>query len=324
MDFAFGRPGGQALAAAGKRFVCRYLAYSGAAGGDERKFLTAPEIADYQDNGLAVVANFESTSNRMLDGAAAGAADANDARSQMVSLGFPVSCPVYFSADFDPQPQYLARIDAYLSAAASVLGKARVGIYGGIDALTHTRQSGTAAWFWMAAGWDHGSQPPAFVHLWQYQTAGQGAPAINGAAVDNDRALLDNYGQWDAPPSGGPVVEEPVYNFTQDTTKPTGSLLVSATSHSYLDLATGATHPIPAGTNYTRACPGRLDHPIPGGVAGADRQTAYLVAPAGSLTAVLASDGLFTPTQGVDCTAAVEAATAPLEAKIKNAQEALA
>jgi len=114
------------------------------------------------------------------------------------------------------------------------------------------------------------------------------------------------------------------YNFTIDPTKPTGSLLVSASSHSYLDLATGATHPIPAGTNYTRAVPGRLDHPIPGNFPG-DRQSAFLVAPAGSLTAVLATDGVFTPSNpAVDCTAAVEAATAPLEAKIAEAQKVLA
>jgi len=144
--------------------------------------------------------------------------------------------------------------------------------------------------------------------------------------VDGDayRGTRDELAVYTHPPAAGPAEPAMSYNFTIDPTKPTGSLLVSASSHSYLDLATGATHPIPAGTNYTRAVPGRLDHPIPGNFPG-DRQSAFLVAPAGSLTAVLATDGVFTPSNpAVDCTAAVEAATAPLEAKIAEAQKVLA
>ena len=317
VDFADGRPGGAALAASGKRFVCRYLQYKG--NPDPRKPLTRGEIADYQANGLAIVANFESTSNRMLDGAAAGAADANDARADMLGLGFPVSCPVYFSADFDPQPQYLARIDAYLTAAAAVLGKARVGIYGGIDALTHTRQSGTAAWFWMAAGWGHGKQPPAFVHLWQYQTAGQGAPPINGSAVDLDRALKDNYGQWDAPSGAGPEEPITVYDFDYRPGVPS-TVTVQGLNHSYVRLSDSQLVPIAAGTVKSPAYPITLKPPIPGGTG--DRASAWLIGT--NAAALLAVDVVAVPIASVDCTAEVAAATAPLEAKIKNAQEALA
>ena len=310
VDYSFGRPGGSALAAAGKRFAVRYLAYSGAAGGDERKFLTAPEVLDLHGNGLAVVANFESTSNRMLDGAVAGAADANDARAEMASLGFPSTCPVYFSADFDPQPQYLGRIDAYLTAAASVLGRARVGVYGGIDLLTHTRAAGTAQWFWMAAGWDHGRQPPAFAHLWQYQTAGQGAPAINGAAVDNDRALLDNYGQWDAPPSGGtadPVSVLPI-------TDPLEGSVTLANNQQVFDLNGAPLVQISVG--------GSVKSPFGTKVGGVAYRTAWITT--GGILQLLLVKAVVTPSPGVDCAAAVAAATAPLELKIKNAQEALA
>ena len=306
-DFSDGRPGGKALAAAGKRFVCRYLAYRG--NPDPRKPLTIAEIGDYFANGISIVANFESTSNRMLDGAAAGAADAADAKADLKGLGFPDTCPVYFSADFDPQPQYLARIDAYLTAAAGVLGKARVGIYGGIDALTHTRAAGTATWFWMAAGWDHGRQPPAFAHLWQYQTAGMGAPSINGASVDNDRALKDNYGQWDAPPSGGPAVEDIVLPITDPTE---GTVALAVNQQLY------ALNGAPLVTVSGAASVGSPFGTTVGGVA---YRTVYVTT--SGVRQLLLAKAVVKPNPGVDCSAEVEAATAPLEARIAAATKVL-
>ena len=300
VDFSDGRPGGKALAAAGKRFVVRYLAYR--ANPDPHKPLTRGEIADYQANGLAIVANFESTANRMLDGAVAGAADANDARADMLGLGFPTSCPVYFSADFDPQPAYLARIDAYLAAACGVLGKARVGIYGGIDALTHVRSSGTATWFWQAAGWDHGRQPPAWAHLWQYQTAGQGAPPINGASVDNDRALQTNYGQWDAPGGAGPSVpvENPVLAINSQVSGfcvlINGRQLYDLNGKPLVTVSFGGTVPSPFGTGIYRAVE---------------------VTTGGKLQLLLVQGAPFTPTSTVDCTAEVSAAITADRAKAR-------
>lgn len=324
VDFSFGRPGGKALAAAGKSFVVRYLSYRGAAGGTEHKFLTAPELADYRAHGLAVCANLESSANRALDGRAAGVMDGADALADMRSLGFPDSCPVYFSVDFDPQPQYLARIDAYFAGVAVSLPLARIGVYGGYNLLGHLRAKGLAVWFWMAAGWDGGHQPPTFAHLWQYQTGGMGAKPINGAAVDLDRALKTNYGQFDPPPGAGPASPEPttvIYDFTQDTTKPVGSCTVKTDNpdYSYISLGNGVTTRAP-GVHYSRAVPGKLVPPLPG---IGDRSSAYLVGPASHLTAVLASDVVFTPDPTPDCSAAVAAAVAPLTTRIAAAQKAL-
>ncbi|HLY14274.1 MAG TPA: glycoside hydrolase domain-containing protein [Candidatus Limnocylindrales bacterium] len=302
VDYDDGRPGGAALVAAGKLFAIRYLAYRG--NPDPHKPLTLGEIDDLQAHGLAIVANFESTSNRVLDGAAAGEADAQDALADLKGLGFPSSCPVYFSADFDPQPQYFGRVDAYLTAAASVLGRARVGIYGGVDLLVHCRQAGTAFWFWMAGGWRHGKQPPSWCHLDQYETAGMGAKPINGADVDLDRALKANYGQWDAPPGGGP--EEPVVNQTfVIKAQQSGTVVVHGAGHSYIRLLDGSLHSVPAGYSKHTDLEISLTPPIPGG--SGDRSTAWLIG--SEAAALLDVDVDFTPDPipAPDCTAAIAA-----------------
>jgi Domain of unknown function (DUF1906) len=206
VDYSDGRPGGAALAAAGKSFAARYLAYRG--NPDPHKALTTAEVNDLMPHGISIVANFESTSNRVLDGSIAGSADAADAKIAMNALGFPVTCPVYFSVDFDAQPVHQGRIDAYLTAAASILGRARVGVYGSLGLLTRCRQNGTATWYWQTIAWSGGKTPPTWVHLFQYQTGSTGAKPINGAAVDYDRALQGNYGQWQAPSVPGPSVED--------------------------------------------------------------------------------------------------------------------
>ena len=201
VDYSSGRPGGAALAAAGKTFACRYLAYRG--NPTPLKALSPGEIEDLHNHGVAVVATFESTSNRALDGAIAGEADATDALAALKGLGFPPNCPVYFAVDFDAQPQHQARIDAYLTAAAAVLGRARIGVYGGINLLTRCRQNGTAIWFWQTRAWS-GISVASFAHLYQRQNS----QSINGAAVDLDTALKASFGQWDAPGGAGP--EQPI------------------------------------------------------------------------------------------------------------------
>ena len=315
VDLSFARPGGKALAAAGKRFVVRYLEYSHASAGSSGKFLTSAEVADYRGHGLALVANFESTSTRALDGHAAGVADGNDARVAMGKLGFPSSCPVYFSVDFDAQPSQQATIDAYLGGAASVLGKGRVGVYGSYSLVTRCRANGSATWWWQTYAWS-GGKIATFAHIHQYLN-GQ---AIGGGAVDFDAALKANYGQWDPPPGAGPAQPVDAVSTVILTPGPSGKLTPKADpAIRWMDLATGKYMGPPSATFGTPAAwPGIVTPPFPGG-----RNAGFQCTIDGRAAFFLAENVTFTPTPGVDCTAAIAAATAPLQAKIAAAQKVL-
>lgn len=95
--------------------------------------------------------------------------------------------------------------------------------------------------------------------------------------------------------------EEPMRSFAL-IDGPTGTVTVKGPGHSYLLLADGTLHTIGAGTVKHPAYPIRLIAPIPGGVAGADRQTGWLVGVNAAF--LLASDVTFVPE---DCAAAIAA-----------------
>lgn len=118
-------------------------------------------------------------------------------------------------------------------------------------------------------------------------------------------------------PGAGPEI--PVQNFSV-LPGPSGSLVVNGPGHYYQRLADGTMHPIAAGTVKSPAHPVTLAVPLPGGTG--DRATGYLVGDDAAF--LLASDVTFTPYLPPDCTAAVAAATAPLNAKIAAARATLA
>ena len=187
VDYSYGRPGGAALVAAGKSFAFRYVPYPGNGG----KGLTTAELGDLQSHGLSVGLVFESTKGRALGGRPAGVSDATMTAAAITPLGFPADRPVYFAVDFDAQATQQAAIDAYLGGAASVLSPSRVGVYGGLDVVNRCAENGSAQWFWQTYAWSGGRQS-AHAHLYQYHN-GQ---TINGAAVDFDRSITSDFGQW--------------------------------------------------------------------------------------------------------------------------------
>jgi len=222
VDYSYRRPGGAALAKAGKWFAVRYIT------GDTTKPIDSAEIKDLRAHGIAIALVFETTRGRAVKGGVAGgAADARSAVSRMAAERIPATLPVYFAVDFDPaalaQQRFeagqapsvaaalagiYAAIDDYLRGAASVIGLARTGVYGGIAIVNHCRAAGTAHWFWQTAAWSDGKVASS-IHLYQYSNS----HTINGAPVDFDRALQPNYGQWAADDSlpdsstGGTVSE---------------------------------------------------------------------------------------------------------------------
>jgi hypothetical protein len=111
VDFSYDRPGGAALAAAGKHFVVRYI--TGAGG----KALTAAEISDYHAHGISIALVFESTRGRVLGGRPAGIADATQAVAACTALHIPSSTRIYFAVDFDAQPRASSPRSTPISAA---------------------------------------------------------------------------------------------------------------------------------------------------------------------------------------------------------------
>ncbi len=202
VDYSTTPPGAAALQAAGKHFVCRYLAH-------DWRGIRAPEVQELTAAGIEIVANYEAEADRMRSGSAGGASDAQYAQGILVEVGLPPRQPIYFSADWDASPGEQALIDAYLRGAASVIGPDRVGVYGGYYVIKRCAENGTAQWLWQTYAWSGGLQHPA-AHIFQYNIYNQ---SVGGTDVDLDRALQDHYGQasdfWTAATTPPPTTTPP-------------------------------------------------------------------------------------------------------------------
>lgn len=185
LDYAWGRPTMAALKDAGVKFVCRYLSHS------PSKNLTSTEAHQLSDAGIWIAVVWETTAKRALDGRTAGVADALDAQTQAQACGMPAGRPIYFAVDWDASSGQQGAINNYLDGAASVLGKAQVGIYGGYGPVKRAMDSGHAAWGWQTYAWS-GGRWAADAQLQQYSND----HTLGGVGVDYDRATRDDYGQW--------------------------------------------------------------------------------------------------------------------------------
>lgn len=185
IDYAFGRPSIAALKAAGVRFVCRYLSHS------PSKNLTHVEANELSAAGIWIVVVWETTAKRALDGYAAGALDAMDAQVMAQGCGKPEDRPIYFAVDWDAQPGQQAAINGYLDGAASVLGRDRVGIYGGYEPVSRALAGGHAAWAWQTYAWS-GGRWAVDAQLQQYSND----HTLDGVGCDYDRAEKSDFGQW--------------------------------------------------------------------------------------------------------------------------------
>lgn len=204
LDYAGGRISGADLKANGITFVCRYLSDGGS--GLPGKQLLPTEFADLQANGIGVVFNWETTANFMLNGAPQGTADASAALAYVRSLpGAPSNPVVYFSADFDATPDQQVPINAYLTAAAQVLGGPQyVGIYGGYWPLSRALDAGLCKYAWQSEAWSGGNIDSRINIM---QRNGLGYQTIDGVECDINEAHTDDFGQFlpttSAPSTGG-------------------------------------------------------------------------------------------------------------------------
>ena len=287
VDFSDSRPGGAALAAAGKQFCVRYVPYGG-----YTKGLTAAEVTDYHANGIAICLVWESTSGRLVTGGfAGGAADATVAKAAAASLGFPTDRPIYFACDRQVYATDFPAIDAYMKGVASILGLDRTGIYGQASLCTHLRGAGLASWYWQTLAWSAGVVL-SWIHLYQRLNS----QTINGAAVDYDTAYQADYGQW-----GGDMALPAITDTRGGTcTIPAGETLFAEDGKTVVGKTVGATKvPTPFGAGVLRAL--------------------YFSQSTNNAGLHFAAPVAGTFVAAADCTAAVKAATDPLNAKLTAA-----
>ncbi len=186
VDYAWSRPDIAALAAAGKKFACRY----GGPGSDGKQ-LDPVEAQRLSAAGVAIVANAEGAADGLRNGFAAGASWARDAEAHFRACGMPAGRPIYFSVDFDATSGDWGQLDAAMDGAASVIGRSRVGVYGEYSIIEHFAANRKAVWYWQTYAWSNGRWS-AHNHIEQYRNGVQ----LAGATLDLDRAYGTDYGQW--------------------------------------------------------------------------------------------------------------------------------
>jgi hypothetical protein len=187
VDYSSARPDPVKLYAAGKRFVVRY----GGPGGDW-KHLTQAEADALTAAGLALVANAEGTASGLVNGWSTGVAWASSADAAFQDLGMPATKPIYLSVDFDCGTGDWPKVADALRGAASVIGAARVGVYGSFDVMNWAKRDNVARWFWQTYAWSAGRWA-AHNHIEQYNN---GETVAGTAGIDLCRAMTADYGQW--------------------------------------------------------------------------------------------------------------------------------
>jgi Domain of unknown function (DUF1906) len=213
IDYAGGRPGGDAIKTAGYDFVVRYLSSGGP--GLPGKLLTNFEYADLMAHGVMVAVNWETTADRMLAGYGAGSDDAKAADQALRAVGHPADLPIYFSADFDANPGQQAAIDAYLNGAANIVGRDRVGVYGGYWIVKRCLDNGSAKWAWQAEAWSGGNRDPR-AHIFQHAKY----VTVGGVQCDLNEALQPDFGQHPQPTGAemSPEIEQMIRDIHREST----------------------------------------------------------------------------------------------------------
>ncbi len=149
-----------------KHFVMRYTNTG------EGKEITAAEVKELKKNGLGVGIVHQITKKdfRPLEGFKAGQADARTARQTIHDVGLPANMPVYFSVDFDANQAHQLKINQYLKGAGSILGKNRVGVYGGYYTVARALNAGVVKYAWQTYSWSKGKWDPR-AQVRQYQNS---------------------------------------------------------------------------------------------------------------------------------------------------------
>lgn len=185
IDYAWSRPSVATMSENGVQFIARYLS------NDPSKNLSRSEAESVNAAGIWCVVVWETTATRPLSGRSGGVADAERAQAQATAVGMPDDRPIYFAVDWDATTTQQPTIDAYMDGVASVVGRDRVGMYGGYGPISRAFDSGKITWGWQTYAWSGGKWDNR-AHIQQYKNGVR----LGGADVDYNRAMLDDYGQW--------------------------------------------------------------------------------------------------------------------------------
>lgn len=192
VDYAFlPHPAPGALVAARVTFVGRYVSPQ-AVNDSNGKNLLAGELAALRRAGLAIILYAEQYAQRMAEGRSAGVADARHFATVTQALGM-TGAVMYCAADWDATAAQQAAINAYLDGAASVIGRARTGIYGGYYPVKRALDAGKARYAVQTIAWSGG--------LWDGRVhVRQGAwVTIGGVQCDRLDSMTADFGQWPRP-----------------------------------------------------------------------------------------------------------------------------
>src|SRR5258708_555737 len=208
LDYSGGMPLINDMKAAKVEFVCRYVGYfSGynmnAIATPQGKCLTPGEAKTLLAGGISPVSNYEWYATRLIDDGFgnrwttdqafnAGVWDAQTGNTIHVACGGPATAALYLSGDWDFNTSTDgALVAAYFKGAASVLGLARIGAYGGYWLIKFLFDNGLITYGWQTYAWSGGQWDPR-AHIQQYNNG----VIMGGVEVDYDRSMQADFGQW--------------------------------------------------------------------------------------------------------------------------------
>jgi len=212
VDYSWARPDPFCLASNGKRFAMRYFG-----AGTHDKHAHAAECNALAAADLSIVALVEGWEEAALEGYATGVQHAQAAAVELDQVGAPGDVPLYFAIDWDWQEWQWEPVALYFQGCADVVGRARVGMDGGIRPIERAAQYDVARWFFQTFAWSHGQWSP-HNHVEQYRNN----VMVCGGEVDLCRSVQKRFGAWrpgessppDESPPPPPSMDETPFEFT--------------------------------------------------------------------------------------------------------------
>jgi hypothetical protein len=179
----------RAVKAAKKAGVSVVIGY--VAGGGAWKHMTKPFVAAFQKAGIDIACCYEAGAGWMLGGRSAGIRAAKNSIPAVAALGGPKDFFLWLACDTDTTDY--GAINECLAGAVSVLGKKRVGIYGGFDVCEEALATKSCAKAWQTLAWSGGRHLKTAA-LYQYAGAPWGP--MGGMDYDANDMLAADVGQW--------------------------------------------------------------------------------------------------------------------------------
>jgi hypothetical protein len=196
-----------ALVKQGVSHVGRYLGHSW-------KGLEKAEADAIKAAGLAIFSIFEKNpTNVSYFTYNQGKADALEGAAYASELGQPKGSAIYFTVDYDVQPNDFDEILAYFKGVHDNLKGYQVGAYGPYSVLTFLKSQNAAKYFFQTVAWSRGHQCN-FNHIFQYQIEKQLA-GINVDLVKLEQNEIGSWGNDNPNLKSQPKAPQPVYHLVQ-------------------------------------------------------------------------------------------------------------